>query len=475
MSWIEKALLITNLIYFFVLIVDPFKQKTVRLYLPVVAFSWMASNILYGSVTWQLLPIYFLTAMVFMASLIDISLSKSPKKRPVYKAYDNRRKIIGLSTIALILSGVMIWAFPLYQMPTPPGIYEIGTATYDFTETDKVEKYGHSKGENRRIKVQVWYPAESTGGLKRVPWIEDGRTVSRTLAREMNAPEFVLDHTTNVLSHAYADAYMSTSKASYPIVVLSHGWTGFRNLHTDLAETLASNGYIVFGIDHTFGSQITVFKDGTVATLDHAALPDREVNPDFMNDARTLVETYAYDVTFVLDQLAAFNDGTYSSLFKGRLNLDKIGLLGHSTGGGADVSVALEDARVKALLGMDAWVEPVSDDLLSKGLNMPALFLRSQEWEKGINDTALTKLIDNSLSSTALYQIDGTTHVDFTMAYMYSRLTHYIGFTGDVDRKTFADIQNRFIIDFFDSALMDTEGIQLSRISDVWPIVRRIK
>ncbi len=475
MSWIEKALLITLLMYLFILIVDPFKSKTVRLYLPVIAFALMVSHSLYDTVTWQFVPIYFLTAMAFMASLIAISLSKSKRKKPEIEHYDNRKKVIVLTLIALSLSGVAIWAFPLNAMPMPSGSYKIGTATYDFTETGQVEKYGDASGEDRRIKVQVWYPADSIKGLKKVPWLEDGRVISRALAGEMHAPIFILDHTKDVLSHAYSGAQISASSETFPIVVLSHGWTGFRNLHTDLAETLASNGYIVFGIDHTFGSQITVFKDGTVETLDHAALPDRETSNDFLVYASKLVETYAYDVHFVLDQLSNFNEGQYNPLFKGRLNLDKIGLLGHSTGGGADVAVAATDTRVKALLGMDAWVEPVSDDLLVKGLKMPALFLRSEQWEIGYNNAYLTKLIDSSISGTVLYQIDGTTHIDFTMAYMYSRLTRYIGFTGDVERKTFAEIQNSFILDFFNSHLNDLEGVRISRISEIWPIVKLIQ
>lgn len=475
MSWIEKALLISILMYLFVLIVDPFKNKTVRHYLPVIAFAFMVSHSLYDTVTWQLVPIYFLTAMIFMSSLIAISLSKSSRKKPELVGYDNRKKLIVVTTVALLLSSIAIWAFPLYEMPIPSGLYDIGTVTYDFTETERIEIYGDFKGEERRIKVQVWYPADSTEGLERVPWLEDGRIVARTLASEMNAPKFILDHTKDILSHAYSGAKMSASNETFPIIVLSHGWTGFRNLHTDLAETLASNGFIVFGIDHTFGSQITVFNDGTTMKLDHEALPDRATTPAFIDYARALVDTYAYDVSYVLDQLSGFNDGLYSPVFKDRLNLDKIGLLGHSTGGGADVAVATSDDRVKAILGMDAWVEPVEDDLLTKGLKIPALFLRSGEWETGINNDSLFKLINSSQVPIELYQIDGTKHIDFTMAYMYSRLTRYIGFTGDVERKTFANIQNRFILDFFSIALKDVEGIQLSDISEVWPIVKLIK
>ena len=475
MSWLEKVLLITILMYLFVLIVNPFKNKTVRLYLPVIAFALMVSLSLYDSVAWQFVPVCFLTAMAFMSSLIAIGLDKTARKRTDLEGYDNRKKLIVLTFFALILSGASLWAFPLYDMPEPPGNYAIGTETYDFTETGTIEIYGDAKGENRRIKVQVWYPAESTEGLERVPWLEDGRVVARALASEMKAPKFILDHTKDVLSNAYADAPMSRVSETYPIVILSHGWTGFRNLHNDLAETLASNGYIVFGIDHTFGSQITVFKDGTIKELDHLALPDREATQDFLYYARELVETYANDITFVLDQLPGFDDGIYSPIFKGHLNLDKIGLLGHSTGGGADVSIAIKDARIKALLGMDAWVEPIPDDELAKGLKIPAIFLRSGQWETDYNNTYLTKLIDNSISGTELYQIDGTTHIDFTMAYMYSRLTKVIGFTGDVDRKTFTDIQNRFILDFFASTLNEAQGLRVDRISEVWPIVKLIQ
>ncbi|HSN67546.1 MAG TPA: hypothetical protein VLS94_12970, partial [Fusibacter sp.] len=70
MSWLEKALLITILMYLFILIVNPFKNKTVRLYPPVIAFALMVSHSLYDSVAWQFVPVYFLTAMAFMSSLI---------------------------------------------------------------------------------------------------------------------------------------------------------------------------------------------------------------------------------------------------------------------------------------------------------------------------------------------------------------------------------------------------------------------
>lgn len=45
-------------------------------------------------------------------------------------------------------------------------------------------------------------------------------------------------------------------------------------------------------------------------------------------------------------------------------DLKKIGVLGHSTGGGAAVLISLNDPRIRSLVGLDAWVEPIGDDKL---------------------------------------------------------------------------------------------------------------
>jgi hypothetical protein len=51
-----------------------------------------------------------------------------------------------------------------------------------------------------------------------------------------------------------------------PLVVLSPGFTNSRSALTALAEDLASHGYVVAGIDHTYESFATAFPDGRVTT-----------------------------------------------------------------------------------------------------------------------------------------------------------------------------------------------------------------
>ena len=252
------------------------------------------------------------------------------------------------------------------------------------------------------------------------------------------------------------------------MVIISHGWRGFRNLHTDFAEELASQGFFVVSIDHTYGSVATVFSDDDVAYLNLDALPERETTPNFLEYANDLVNTYAYDVIATIDYLEIINNSNYDGL----LDLSKIGLLGHSTGGGGDVTAALLDDRVDAIIGLDAWVEPIETTLVNQPLTIPSLFLRSGQWETGFNNTNLFQLVNNSSESSYLYQIDGTTHYDFSMVYMYSPLTRLIGFTGSVKGDYLNDILETMIVDFFNQTLRNEmfNGIDISD----WDVVRSI-
>jgi pimeloyl-ACP methyl ester carboxylesterase len=252
--------------------------------------------------------------------------------------------------------------------------------------------------------------------------------------------------------------------------VISHGWRGFRNLHTDFAEALASEGYLVVSIDHTYGSVGTLFEDEMVY-VNYDALPNRDSVPNFLEYANQLVYTYQGDILTTLDYLEAINDIDSSSRFSNTMDLSKIGLLGHSTGGGAGTAAALEDDRVKALFGLDSWVESIDETLISTGTSIPSVFLRSETWEVGLNNDNLTTYIENSTDAT-LYQIDGTTHLDFSMIYMISPLTNVIGFTGDIEGRYLNTIMTSMMIDFFDETLMNGTYTELD-ISE-WEEVRFI-
>lgn len=473
MRLLEGFIFLFNIIFTVLLIKGGFKKVKWAKYVPLISFTILVFHIIVEKIRWQLYPLYIITIIYFILTILYMTSFlkiESINHRPKIK-----KLIIAIMIFFIIISGISAYVFPVYKMSIPKGKYKVGTESFDITDPQRKAIYSDNLNNNRKIKFQIWYPAETVEGYKRVPWLEDGQVVAKALAKDMKFPSFVLDHTALVMSNSFKKAPISTELEKYPIVVISHGWTGFRDLHTDVAEELASNGYIVIAIDHTYGSEVTVFNDGEVDYLYRGALPEREVTPNFLEYANKLVNTYAGDVNLTLNELERFNKGEVNSFFKDKFDLSKIGLLGHSTGGGADVSLTLNDKRIKAIVGMDAWVEPIEDAQIEKGLKVPALFLRSGQWEVGLNNKNLLHLIDKSSVPIELYQINGTTHLDFTMVYMYSPLTKYINITGKLNGRISSSIQKDFIQSFFDKNLKGNNSININDVANKWKEVKKIR
>ena len=169
------------------------------------------------------------------------------------------------------------------------------------------------------------------------------------------------------------------------------------------------------------------------------------------------------------------NTGIISSRFEGKFDVDNIGLLGHSTGGGAGVAVAINDERIKAIFGLDSWVEPINDEEIDKGLDIPVVFIRSASWEEGLNNTNLLRIVDENLANTRLYQIKGTTHYDFSMAYMYSPLTRNLGMTGELEGEYLVEILTSMMVEFYDQTLKVDNNVGLIIINDNWAELFKIK
>jgi len=372
-----------------------------------------------------------------------------------------------LILLAVVYSSIM----PIRQVPEPTGPLGVGTLVYDLIDPDRPEGYDLKKGTLRKIRIQLWYPTEKDEYQgNRVPWMSDGRPQIRAIVKTHGFPSAIWDHTVFMKAHARYAALPSAGQ-SLPVVLISHGWQGYRNLHTDLAEELASRGYLVAAADHTYGAAAVVFDDGRIVPSEPRILPRREDSDRFLEHAASLVTTFAEDNRFILDHLSRVNQGRALqgppalSLFADRLDLEHIGVAGHSTGGGAMVQLALEDPRVDAVLGFDAWVEPVGADKLAEGAagdeKIPMLFFRSQTWQGGINDGFLVPFVASQGDSARLYQIDGTTHEQFTMLYMYAPAVKWLGMLGDTDPKAFARFLNGAAAAFFDHALKGTAMARL--------------
>jgi predicted dienelactone hydrolase len=410
---------------------------------------WVAGIVLFltlhlvlGQPRWQFVTMYLATLILLIDPILDMTLNRS-----IFESRPKLKK--GLSLSLILLSLLALFSFPMTSFPKASGPYTVGTYSVMIEDDTRIELYGPNQGGTRKINIQLWYPAESTTNLSLAPWIEGGKIVTHSLARDWNLPGFLIGHTALYKSNSYLEAPLKEDLDPLKVVIISHGWSGFKNLHTDLAEELASHGYLAISIDHTYGSVATLIED-EVAFIDGNALPSRSETSDFLEYANRLVTTYGNDVITTINYLESLFEN--DTMFKNQIDLEHIGVVGHSTGGGGIVSAALRDDRIKALIGLDAWVESLDEIMLTSGLDIPALYYRSEGWEISFNNEALYLLFEQSTQSD-LFQIKGSTHYDFSMAYMLSRLTSLIGLTGSINGPDFNALLEETMLSFFGTHL----------------------
>ena len=143
-----------------------------------------------------------------------------------------------------------------------------------------------------------------------------------------------------VRGHAVEGALVDPSKSSYPVVVLSPGNATNVEFYASLAEDLASSGYVVVGVNHPYQVPAVRLADQSVALYqENLAVPAK-------------IEERLLDLRFVVDRLGevAIDQG---SPLGGRIDLDSLGVMGHSNGGIAAVELCKSDRRVDACLNLD--------------------------------------------------------------------------------------------------------------------------
>jgi predicted dienelactone hydrolase len=115
--------------------------------------------------------------------------------------------------------------------------------------------------------------------------------------------------------------YLPAATAPAPVVIFSHGLGGSRENNPYLGEHWAARGYVAVFLQHA-GSDTAVWKDVEPA--------ERMASMKKAASAQNLI-LRVKDVPVALDQLAVWNKESGHPL-AGRLDLDHIGMSGHSFG-----------------------------------------------------------------------------------------------------------------------------------------------
>ena len=191
----------------------------------------------------------------------------------------------------------------------------------------------------------------------------------RYLARQ-NIPNLPLDALGTVRTNAVLDARPKGRRHS--LIVLSPGFTNSRATPSSLAEDLASHGYVVAVVDHTYENRATTFPDGRVTGCAACEVDDL---PGFWVK---LVHSRAADVSFVLDELTARHPKWRIGKRRAWNLIDpsRIAMAGHSAGGASTIHAMLADPRIRAGIDIDGSTHvPIPDP----GLSRPFMFMGSTD------------------------------------------------------------------------------------------------
>jgi dienelactone hydrolase len=249
------------------------------------------------------------------------------------------------------------------HLPEPTGPGPVGTTTLYLKDVSRPDPW--AAGVNaRELMVSLWYPAAQSDG-PRARYMTPAESELQLTSRAITS--IPPDALSTVRTNAVSDATPAGPQRGLPLVVLSPGFTNSRGVLTALAEDLASHGYVVAGIDHTYESFATAFPDGRIATC--LARETRRRGQGFWEK---LAASRAADVRFVLNELTGAHPAWPGA---GLIDPARIAMAGHSAGGAAAIAALLADSRLRAGIDLDgATHAPIPDH----GLSRPFLFLGKQ-------------------------------------------------------------------------------------------------
>jgi hypothetical protein len=167
-----------------------------------------------------------------------------------------------------------------------------------------------------------------------------------------------------------------------------------------------------------------------------------------------------------------------NSPFFSTLDLTRVGVYGHSTGGGAAIQFCGADARCKALLGMDPFMRPVSYGVIENGVTQPSFFMFSQRWADDVdsrNNELFNKFYPELKAAFDAVSIDGTAHYDFTDLPLLSPLAPQLGLKGPISGKRVVTIVDDYLLSFFETTLQGKTTSTFDGSLSKYPEVRSLK
>lgn len=380
------------------------------------------------------------------------------------------------SLIILVLMSFSsnLFAQFLPNLPKPSGQYKIGSSEFLLADDSRQEIFSYDENDKREILVRVWYPAQNLAkDAKPLPlWGKNTKQIGTALADYLNFPKQLMSFLALVPSNSYLDAPVLETKTKFPVVVFSHGYTpGFLAQNTAQMEELASHGYVVFSVGHFYESIVNILPDNRVILYDKARrgrifagsttsaqlyaeysraktkAEKRRIAKQIQTDASLTKESlkiWTDDMIYALDEIERLNGE--KSIFKNKLDLEKIGIMGMSFGGATAGQLCLKDDRCRAGISLDGFQ---FGDTIAEPLTKPFMFLQAESGADGAN----RDIYEDAKADAYFLVIGGAKHQNFTDFSIFASFDKNKSSLGKIDGMKMEKIMNGYVLAFFDKYL----------------------
>ena len=325
----------------------PFKKQRPRVSLGLWAgaATFAVVQTLVEKPRWQMYPAYGIIALFAMVAFFSWrrqpqeTISEKPRRWPRVLAVVLGVLIMGVSTALAIL-------LPVFSFEPPTGPFAVGTTTYEWVDMARTDEHPQTPTGHRRLVVEVRYPAAASDA-PREPYMDAQR--AEAFAQSIKMPGLVMSHLSLVRTNARRDIPIAAGEARFPVILFSHGYPLPAATGTFAVEELASQGYVVVSISHTYDTSKVVFRDGTSGPLVMNGDVGRIDKVEKLLGPR--ISVWVADARFVVNEIMKLDSA--DPRVKGRLDRDRVRCFGHSFAAPTAFATIAADPRIEAGIAMD--------------------------------------------------------------------------------------------------------------------------
>jgi hypothetical protein len=168
------------------------------------------------------------------------------------------------------------WATSPPILPKPTGPYSVAVSEWQI-KTNRDEVYTLQPGDKRQLHIKIWYPTDNwqtlnKGNYKPTPQLANYTSTNMAEVHATRISQFgpisflkqpLMKSLAALKLDAYAGSSVSHHKDKYPILLFSHGHRAHIDYSNTTLQDLASHGYIVIGVNHSYEVPHSVLPDGT--------------------------------------------------------------------------------------------------------------------------------------------------------------------------------------------------------------------